>query len=440
MFQARREAFMSRMDGGVALFFAAPERNRSADTNYKYRQDSALHYLTGFPEPGSVAVLVPGRQGGRFVMFVRPRDPERETWDGRRAGPEGAKALYGADEAYTLDELPTKLPELFENTARVYYAQHRNPVADAQVRDALAAVGTKVRQGVTAPDTLVDPGTILNEMRLMKSAEELDLMREAARISSLAHIAGMQALKPGVGEHQIEALIEYHFRASGASGPAYNSIVGSGVNATILHYTENKDICRDGDLLLVDAGAESQGYAADITRTYPVSGTFSGPQRDVYDVVLAAQLAAIEEVRQGKPFTAYHDAAVRVLVQGLVELKILSGEVDGLVESGAYRPYYMHRTGHWLGLDVHDAGAYRQDGDWRKLQPGMVLTVEPGLYFGAGTESAPKAFHGIGVRIEDDVLVTSGDPEILTALTPKSVADVEATMAREPVLPLAPIS
>ncbi len=439
MFAERRERFMEGIEDAVAIFFAAPERNRSADTDYKYRQDSYFWYLTGFEEPGSVAVLLPEGNDARFVMFVRPRDRERETWDGRRAGPEGAKARYGADAAYTIDELDDVLPRLLENVEQVFYAMDRYPEADRKVQDALAGVRRQVRRGVRAPDTIVNPGRVLDEMRLIKSPRELELMREAARISSEAHIEAMRVTAAGVHEYEIEAAIEYHFRRSGATGAAYNSIVGRGDNATILHYIENRDACRDGDLLLIDAGCEYQGYAADITRTFPVSGTFTGPQRDVYEVVLASQEAAIDEVRKGKAFNAYHDAAVRVLVAGLVDLGILSGEVDGLIEKEAYTPYYMHRTGHWLGMDVHDVGAYRDADGWRKLKPGMVLTVEPGLYFAPDLEEVPKAYRGMGIRIEDDVVVTEGEPEILTAATPKTVAEIEAVMARKSAPSLAQV-
>ena len=440
MFASRRETFMKRMEGGVALFFAAPQRNRSADSDYAYRQDSYFHYLTGFGEPGAAALLLPDGDRHRFVLFVRPRDREKEIWNGRRAGPEGARSDFGADEARTIDELPALLTGYLENAPRLYHALGRNPETDALVKVALDAVRGKARQGIKAPAVLVDPASILDTMRLVKSAEELGLMRRAASISSEAHNAAMRALGPGMREYEIEALIEYHFRRLGATAPGYNSIVGSGENATILHYVENDAVCRDGELLLVDAGAEYRGYNADITRTYPVSGRFTGLQRDAYEIVLAAQLAAIDCVRPGRRFIEYHDTAVRVLVEGLVSLGILAGDVDGLIEQKAYQPYYMHRTGHWLGLDVHDVGDYRDGPEWRKLEPGMVLTVEPGLYFARDLEGVPDPLRGVGIRIEDDVAVTRGDPEILTAAAYKTVAEIESVMAEAPDHPLVSVA
>jgi len=436
MFEARRRRFMDGMEGGVALFFAAPERTRSNDTNYRYRQDSSFHYLTGFPEPGAAALLLPGHPEHPYVLFVRPRDRERETWDGRRAGPEGAMATYGADAAFSLDKLPEMLPELLENVDRLHYALGLYPDRDADVQEALKKVRAKSRQGIRAPSVFVDPRARVHEMRLIKTAEELDLMRQAAAISSEAHREAMKALRPGIHEYEIEAVLEYTFRRRGGTGPAYSSIVGSGVNATILHYVENTSVCGDGELLLIDAAAEYQGYSADITRTFPVNGAFTKPQREVYEVVLDAQMKAIERVRPGVSFNDVHETALRALVEGLVRLGVLEGDPATLIETEAYKPYYMHRTGHWLGLDVHDVGEYRRGEDWRMLEPGMVLTVEPGLYFAEDLKEVPAAYRGMGIRIEDDVLVTQGEPEVLTAATPKTVADVEAFMAgsrdREP--------
>jgi len=429
MFEARRRRFMDGMEGGVALFFAAPERTRSNDTQYRYRQDSSFHYLTGFPEPGAAALLIPGHPEHPYMLFVRPRDRERETWDGRRAGPEGAKAVYGADAAFTIDKLPEMLPDLLENVDRLHYALGRDPERDATVQEALKQVGAKSRQGIRAPSVIVDPRSRLNEMRLLKSAKELDLMRKAAAISSEAHREAMRALRPGIHEYEIEAVLEYTFRRHGAAGPAYSSIVGSGVNATILHYVENVSRCKDGELLLIDAAAEVEGYSADITRTFPVNGTFTKPQREVYEVVLDAQMKAIAKVRPGVSFNDVHETALLALVEGLVRLGVLRGDPASLIETEAYKPYYMHRTGHWLGLDVHDVGEYRHGEDWRKLEPGMVLTVEPGLYFAEDLTEVPAAYRGMGIRIEDDVLVTQGEPEVLTAATPKTVDDVETVMA-----------
>jgi Xaa-Pro aminopeptidase len=433
MFAERRQRFMKEMKGGVALLFAAPERVRSNDTSYRYRQDSYFHYLTGFGEPGAAALFLPDHPEHKFVMFVRPRDPERETWDGRRAGPEGAVSTYGADAAYPLAELSERLPGYLENVDRLHHALGRYPECDSLVLGAIETVKGKVRQGVRAPATMLDPTAILNEMRLKKTPDELEIMRRAAAISRDAHIAAMRALRPGAKEYEIEAVIEYVFRSRGAAAPAYGTIVGSGVNATILHYVENASVCRDGELLLVDAGAEVEGYSADITRTFPVNGRFTKDQKAVYDVVLAAQLAAIDRVRVGETFDRVHDAALRKLVEGLVGLGILGGTAEAAIADESYKPYFMHRTSHWLGLDVHDVGEYRHGESWRALEPGMVLTVEPGLYFPVDRTEVPERYRGIGIRIEDDVLVTAGEPEVLTAGTPKTTTEIETIMAQDPV-------
>jgi Xaa-Pro aminopeptidase len=429
---------MEKMDGGVALLFAATEKVRSNDTTFKFRQDSNFHYLTGFPEPEAAMLLLPDHPDHQVVMFVRPRDRERETWDGRRAGPEGAKPNYRADASYTIDQLPEVLPQLLENVDRLHYTMGRDSLHDPQVFAALDQVKAKVRQGIRCPSLFLDPSALINEMRLKKTDEEKDRMRRAAEISAQAHRVAMQSLRPGMYEYEIEAILEYTFRRLGSSGPAYTTIAGSGVNATILHYIENESVCRDGELLLVDAGAEFEGYSADITRTFPVNGTFSPAQREVYEIVLDAQLKAIDRVRPGVDFDEVHQTALRALVEGMVKLGILEGDPGKLIEEEAYKPYYMHRTGHWLGLDVHDVGSYRNGEDWRKLEPGMVLTVEPGLYFAEDLTEVPASYRGMGIRIEDDVLVTEGEPEVLTGATPKTVAEVEATMAESPRELLAP--
>ena len=426
MFAQRRAAMMSKMNGGVAVIFSGEEVVRSRDTNFPFRQDSYFSYLTGFPEPQACAVLMPGNPDHEFVLFVRDRNKERETWDGRRFGPEGAKREFGADAAFTWEELPQKLPELLENQKNLYYHMGIRKNQDAVVMAALEEVRNRVRRGIEAPTSLVDAAEILDEMRLFKSEEELELMRRAGSISTQAHVKAMQSIRPGMYEYQIEGIIAAHFRMEGSVGPAYTTIAGSGINATILHYVENKDACAAGDLLLVDAGCEYQGYAADITRTYPVSGTFTPEQRAVYEVVLDAQEKAIDRVRPGVTFDKVHEASLHALVEGLVSLKVLSGSVDGLIEQEAYKPFFMHKTGHWLGLDVHDVGSYRVNGKWRKLEPGMVTTVEPGLYFG---EDAPEHLRGIGIRIEDDIVVTKDDPENLTEEVPKKVDEIEALTA-----------
>ena len=436
MFAERRRRFMDQMGEGVALLFAAPEKIRSNDTTYKYRQDSYLYYLTGFNEPGSAAVLIPGHPEHEFLMFVRPRDKDMEIWNGRRAGPEGAKEHFGAQAAHTIDKLPEMLAGYLEKTDRFFYAIGRQADRDQEVLKVFDGLRQKVRLGIKAPAQMIDPASILNEMRLHKVGKEREVMRRACAITSEGHIAAMQAVRPGMPEYEVEALIEHEFRKRGAATVGYATIAGSGINATILHYVENESVCRDGDLLLVDAGAEYMSYSGDITRTYPVNGKFTAPQRAVYEVVLDAQMKAIAACRPGAGFSEVHDVALRALVEGLVKLKVLSGTPDEIIKNESYKPYYMHRTSHWLGLDVHDVGEYRRGEDWRKLEPGMVLTVEPGLYFSEWAQDAPAEYKGIGIRIEDDVLITETGHEVLTSV-PKTVADVEAVMAGAPWEPAA---
>ena len=427
IWQKRRREVMQMMAGGVAIVPTAPVHIRNRDVEFPYRPDSDFYYLTHFPEPEAVAVLVPGRAHGEFILFCRERDPEKEIWDGRRAGPEGAVQRYGADDAFPIDDIDDILPGLLENKEKVYYSMGRHAEFDLRLIQWVNEVRAKSRTGVHAPGEFVALDHILHEMRLFKSAEEVRLMRRAAKISANAHRRAMRAARPGMMEYELEAELLYEFKKGGAEFPAYSPIVGSGENACILHYTENKAAMADGSLVLIDAGAEVDGYAADITRTFPVNGRFSGEQRAVYEVVLAAQAAALAQVRPGRHWNAPHDAAVRTLTQGLVDLGLLSGEVDGLIEQGAYRRFYMHRTGHWLGLDVHDVGDYKIDGEWRELEPGMALTVEPGLYI-AANKDVPERWWNIGVRIEDDALVTADGHEVLTDDTPKTVADIEAVM------------
>ena len=430
MFEARRKRFMDGIGKGVAVFPANPIRNRSNDVDYEYRQESDFHYLTGFDEPESVAVLTNLHPEHRFILFVRPRDKEKEIWNGRRAGPEGATQRYGADAGYTIDQIDEVLPGYLENAPRLLYRLGRDAEFDVRVSGWLNKVRAAVRKGVSAPGEIVDPAGVLHEMRLIKDADDLEYLRKACAISAQAHIEAMRACRPGMNECELEAVVEYTFRKSGSPSPGYPSIVGAGVNATILHYTENDQPVKDGDLVLIDAGCEYGHYSADITRTFPAGGAFTKPQRAIYDLVLKAQLAAIDEVRPGAPFTAYHDRAVRVLVEGLVGLGLLDGPVDDAIANESYKRYYMHRTGHWLGIDVHDVGLYQLDGAPRQLAPGMVLTVEPGLYIAEDDDRAPAEYRGMGVRIEDDILVTPGGHENLTDAAPKSVADIEATMAQ----------
>ncbi len=428
VFAKRRRRFLKRIGRSVALFPAAPSRTRSNDTEYPYRQDSDFYYLTGFAEPGAVCVL--RGDPAEFVLFVRPRDAGREIWDGYRAGVQGAQEQFGADRALVIDEFERALPELLAGTEHVYLSVGKYPDFDRQINATLSALRWQSRRGIRAPGGVVDARDVLHEMRLIKPAHDIRLLREAARISADAHVAAMQACRPGMYEYELAALIEYVFGRNGARAPGYPSIVGSGENAIILHYTENDQQMAEGQLVLIDAGAEYEYFTADITRTLPVSGRFSTPQQEIYDVVLAAQKAAIRAVKPGGRVSRVHDAAVRVIVRGLVQLGILRGQAADLIKAEAYKPFFMHGTSHWLGMDVHDVGAYRHGKTWRKLEPGMVLTVEPGLYIAPGSKGVPRRYWGIGVRIEDDVLVTKSGHENLTSAVPKEVAEIEALMTQ----------
>jgi Xaa-Pro aminopeptidase len=427
IFQKRRATLMSHMGGGVAILPTAPVRVRNRDVYYPYRADSDFYYLTHFPEPEAVMVLVPGREHGEYILFCRERNPEKEIWEGRRAGLEGAREIYGADDAFPIDDIDDILPGLLENRDKVFYSMGRDPDFDAHLMNWVNEVRAKSRNGVHAPGEFVTLDHILHEMRLFKGPEEIRLMKRAAKISAQAHRRAMQTCKPGMMEYEIEAELLYEFRKGGSPFPAYPPIVGGGANSCILHYTENNAELKPGDLLLIDAGAEIDGYAADVTRTFPVSGRYSGEQRAIYELVLAAQQAAIEQVRPGKHWNDPHENAVRVLTQGLRDLGLLNGAVDGHIENGDYKRFYMHRTGHWLGMDVHDVGDYKLDDTWRLLEPGMVLTVEPGLYI-AAAQDIPEGFRNIGVRIEDDVLVTRDGNEVLSRDAPKAVDEIESLM------------
>jgi Xaa-Pro aminopeptidase len=427
LFEQRRKELMRHMGGGVAIIPTAPVRIRNRDAEYPYRPDSDFYYLTHFAEPEAVAVLVPGRAHGEYILFCRERNPEKEIWDGLRAGLEGAHHTYGADDAFPIEDIDEILPGLLENREKVFYSIGRHADFDTRLTAWVNEVRAKSRNGVHAPGEFVDLDHILHEMRLVKRPEEIKLMKRAAKISAAAHRRAMQACRPGMMEYEVEAELLYEFRRGGAEYPAYSPIVGGGANACILHYRENNSELKDGDLLLIDAAAELDCYASDITRTFPVNGRFSGEQRAVYDVVLAAQAAAISAARPGKHWNEPHDTAVRVLVQGLTDLGLLKGSVDGLIESGDFKRFYMHRTGHWLGMDVHDVGDYKIADAWRELEPGMTFTVEPGLYIPAAADVPPR-FSNIGIRIEDDVLVTRDGCEILTNDTPKTIEDIEALM------------
>lgn len=429
-FKQRRKQLTRRIKKkSVALIASAATSVRNRDVEFPYRQDSDFHYLTGFDEPEAVAVFAPGRKQGEYILFCREFDREKAIWTGRHAGLEGARNTFGADEAFPIDELDRVLPSLLENRERIYFPVGHNPKLDHKVFAAVNDVRARVRTGVRAPFEFVSLEHLLHEQRLIKTPHEIQLMRKAAEVSVFAHKRAMRACKPGVHEYEIEAELLYEFTRHGMRAPAYPCIVAGGQNACVLHYTENKDVLRDGDLLLIDAGAEHENYAADITRTFPISGTFSESQRLLYELVLEAQLDAIDQARPGKRWNEPHDAAVHTLTKGLVKLGLLEGRVSRLIKEEAYKKFYMHRTGHWLGMDVHDVGDYRSNDEWRTLEPGMVLTVEPGLYVAPECLDVDPKWRGIGIRIEDDVLVTKDGHEILTAGLPKTVEEIESFMA-----------
>lgn len=431
-FKQRRKALMRKMKKNtVAVLAAAPAVARNRDVEYPYRQDSDFHYLTGFDEPESVAVLAPGREQGRFILFCRPYDEAKAVWTGKHAGLEGAREQYGADEAFPFEKLAEVLPDLLDQKSAVYYPVGLNGELDRQVTAAVNVLRGKARTGAQPPEEFIALDRLLHEMRLCKSPGEIQLMRRAAEVSVMAHKRAMAVCRAGMYEYQIEAELSHECMRHGLRYAAYPAIVAGGSNACVLHYTENADVLRDGDLLLIDAGAECGSYAADITRSFPVNGRFSETQRLLYELVLDAQSAAIAKIRPGKTWIEAHDAAVRVLVKGLVKLGLLQGRVGKLVGNGAYKKFYMHRTGHWLGMDVHDVGDYKVKGEWRDLAPGMVLTVEPGLYIAPNCMDVAPKWRGIGIRIEDDVLVTEDGCEVLTAALPKTVAEIEAFMEAE---------
>jgi Xaa-Pro aminopeptidase len=432
-YRARRDALLRTMreqsGGGVALVPTAPEVPRNRDSLYPYRHDSYFYYLTGFPEPDAVVALVAGPDGDRQLLFCREKNEEREIWDGFRFGPDAARERFGFDEAHPIAELPQRLPELASDRPALYTPLGLFPQWDRQVSDLLNEVRARARTGVAAPETVVDVRAPLDVMRLVKDEHELSLMRRACAISASAHRRAMAAARPGQHEYEVEAELAHEFLRGGAQAVAYSSIVASGPNACVLHYRDNNRLMQDGDLLLIDAGCEYQGYASDITRTFPVNGRFSAEQRAVYEAVLAAQLACLHAVRPGVEFHDYHKVAERVLAQAFIDLGLIEGPLDAALEAGRYKQFYMHRAGHWLGMDVHDAGLYQTKGVSQRLQPGMVLTVEPGAYIRPAA-NVPERFWNIGVRIEDDVVVTADGIENLTAAAPKTVADVEAACRR----------
>lgn len=428
-FKKRRQRLMRQIgEGNIALIGSASERARNRDVNYPFRQDSDFYYLTGFNEPDSLAVFIPGRKQGEYILFCREFDEKKALWEGAHAGLEGATKHYKADDSFPIDDLDDILPGMLEDKAKVYYPIGRDSDLDHNLLVWINHIRSQSRRGVTAPGELVSLEHILHEMRLFKSPEELKLMRRAADVSAKAHVRAMQQCKPGLYEYQIEAEIVYSFIQEGLRNEAYPSIVAGGKNACVLHYTENAAKLKSGDLLLVDAGAECDHYAADITRTYPISGRFTEPQKQLYQLVLDAQAAAIEQIQPGRPWHMAHDASVEVLTRGLVSLGLLKGRVSKLIKDEKYKQFYMHRIGHWLGMDVHDVGDYKLDKEWRLLEPGMVLTIEPGLYIPEDCAAVDEQWRGIGIRIEDDVLVTADGHEILTGGVPKTIAEIESLM------------
>ena len=424
----RRHALQARMGKGVAVIPTAPARMRNRDSDYLYRFDSYFYYLSGFPEPEAVLVIVAGEEP-KSILFCRERDPARELWEGVSNGPEGAKEAFGLDEAHAVETLDEHMPKLLANQAVLHYAPGASASWDARIMGWLNEVRSQARAGVAAPSEIRDVRTALDEMRLIKDDTELAVMRRAAAISAAAHERAMRATRPGRSEYEIEAELLYEFRRRGAQFPAYWPIVAGGVNACVLHYRDNSARLADGDLLLIDAGCELDGYASDLTRTFPVSGKFGGAQKDVYELVLAAQAAAIARVKIGNRWDEPHDAAVKTLARGFIDLGLCRGTLEQVIETEDYKRFYMHRTGHWLGLDVHDAGEYKAGGEWRRLEAGMTLTVEPGCYIRPG-DDVPREFWNTGVRIEDDVVVTSAGCDVLTAAAPKSVRDIEALVGR----------
>lgn len=432
MLRPRLAEFMRQIGpDSVAILPSSLETTRSHDTNYRHRQDSDFFYLTGFDEPDSIAVITPAKQEQPYTLFVRPRDPEREIWDGRRAGVEGAMKEHGAHASFPVEEFPARLHELLIGAKNLYYriGTARRDLDEIVLRQ-IARMRTMARKGIYAPQSIIDPGTIIHEMRLVKGEDELEIMQRSVDIAIEAHREAMKQTRPGMKEYEVEALIEYIFRRNGAAAPAYTSIVGGGANATILHYINNDAELRDGDLLLIDAGAEYRGYASDITRTFPINGRYTAAQKDVYELVLDTQMRCIDRVRAGVSMDELHNHSVELLTEGMLHLGLLKGDAKKLIEEETYKKFYMHRLGHYLGMDVHDAGFYHQAGESRRLQPGMVITVEPGLYISKDAEDIPDKYRGIGIRIEDDVLVTENGSRVLSQAAPKQVEEIEELIRR----------
>jgi Xaa-Pro aminopeptidase len=428
-FKRRRKQVMQQIGkGNIGIIASAPNQTRNRDVDYPYRQDSDFYYLTGFNESGALAVFIPGREQGEYILFCREFDDKKALWEGAHSGLEGATSHYGADDSFPIDDLNDILPGMLEGKAKVFYPMGRDSDLDHKILEWINHIRVQSRKYITAPGELVSLEHIVHEMRMFKSAAELKLIRRAVEVSTQAHIRAMQICKAGMYEYQMEAEIVHEFMKEGLRAVAYPSIVAAGKNACVLHYVHNNTKLRKGDLLLIDAGAECDHYASDITRTFPISGRFSPAQKQLYELVLAAQYAALAEIYPGNPWNKAHEASVQVMTEGLVELGLLQGDVNTLIEEEKYKEFYMHRIGHWLGMDVHDVGDYKINEQWRLLETGMVLTIEPGLYVQANCETVDPKWRGIGIRIEDDVLVTKQGHEVLTAGVPKTVADIEALM------------
>ncbi|HEX5874494.1 MAG TPA: Xaa-Pro aminopeptidase [Pyrinomonadaceae bacterium] len=431
MIRPQLEEFMRRMaPKSVAIIPGAHEPRRSNDTHYRFRQDSDFFYLTGFEEPDSLAVIRADKDP-KYTLFVRPRDPEREIWDGRRAGVEGAKSEFGADEAFPIAEFESKLADFLDGADVLYYRLGMDRDLDDTIIKEISRMRAWNRKPIHPPQTIIDSATIVHELRVVKRPEELEIMQAAADIAAEAHVEAMRAARPGMKEYQIEALIEQVFRRHGAAAPAYTSIVGAGPNATVLHYINNDGDLRDGDLLLVDAGAEYKGYASDITRTFPINGRYSPAQREIYDLVLKAQMSCVEMVKPGVTHEQLKQHSIEVLTEGMVELGLLKGKPEELIKEKKYEKFYMHGLGHMLGIDVHDVGRYYYGQDSRALEPGVVMTVEPGIYVAPDTKDVPEKYLGIGIRIEDDVLCTNNGPRVLTTKVPKDPEEIESLMGQD---------
>jgi len=428
-FTQRRQQLMEQIgNGNIAIIASATVRTRNRDVDYPFRQDSDFYYLTGFNEAKALAVFIPGREQGEYILFCQEFDEKKALWEGAHAGLDGATTDYGADDSFPIDDLSDILPGLLENKNKVFYPMGRDSDLDHHLMEWITHIRSQTRSGINAPGELVSLEHTLHEMRLIKSPEEIKLMQKAIEVSAKAHIRAMQSCRAGRYEYQIEGEMIHEFIDNGLRAVAYPSIVAGGDNACVLHYTENSAVLNDGDLLLIDAGAECDHYAADITRTFPVNGTFSVEQKLLYQLVLDAQMAAMQEIKPDAPWNKAHEASVEVLTKGLVELGMLKGDLDTLIEEEAYKVFYMHRIGHWLGMDVHDVGDYKINGEWRILEPGMVLTIEPGLYIPEDCDTVDEKFRGIGIRIEDDVLVTENGYQVLSHAIPKTIAEIEAIM------------